>query len=71
LLESSRYIATAVYPECYIADISQRFLSEVHAWNLLHHGDVDAIPLAGVYSADAHPFGLVYEYMDGLTSSIT
>ena len=24
------------------------------------------VPLVGVYSTDAHPFGLVYEYMDGL-----
>lgn len=24
------------------------------------------LPLVGVYSTDAHPFGLVYEYLDGL-----
>ena len=24
------------------------------------------VPLVGVYSTEAHPFGLVYEYMSGL-----
>lgn len=24
------------------------------------------MPLVGVYSTEGHPFGLVYEYMDGL-----
>jgi len=24
------------------------------------------VPLVGVYSTEAHPFGLIYEYMDGL-----
>ena len=24
------------------------------------------MPLVGVYSTEAHPFGLIYEYMDGL-----
>jgi hypothetical protein len=28
--------------------------------------DVDVVPLVGVYSTEAHPFGLVYEYMEGL-----
>ena len=33
---------------------------------LLHHRGVDVVPLVGVYSTGTHPFGLVYEYMDGL-----
>jgi len=24
------------------------------------------VPLGGVYSTEAHPFGLIYEYADGL-----
>ena len=27
---------------------------------------MDVVPIVGVYSTEAHPFGLVYEYMDGL-----
>ena len=34
--------------------------------NLLHRGDVDVVPLVGVYSTETHPFGLIYEYMEGL-----
>jgi len=26
---------------------------------------MDVVPLVGVYSTEAHPFGLVYEYLDG------
>jgi len=44
----------------------QMFHNEVHVWTLLHHGDVEVVSLVGVYSTEAHPFGLVYEYMDGL-----
>ena len=33
-------------------------------WTLLHHRGVDIVPLVGVYSTEAHPFGLVYEYLD-------
>lgn len=44
----------------------QRFRNEVHVCTLLHHEDVDVVPLVGVYSTEAHPFGLVYEYMHGL-----
>ena len=44
----------------------QRFHNEVHIWTLLRQRDVDVVPLVGVYSAEAHPFGLVYEYLDGL-----
>lgn len=44
--------------------LSQRFCNEAHVFNLLR--DADVVPLVGVYSTDTHPFGLVYEYMDGL-----
>jgi len=44
----------------------QRFCNEAHVWALLHHQDANIVPLVGVYSTEAHPFGLVYEYMDGL-----
>lgn len=44
----------------------QRFHNEVRACTLLHHGDVEVVPLVGVYSTETHPFCLVYEYMDGL-----
>lgn len=27
---------------------------------------MDVVPLVGMYSTEAHPFGLVYEYMDSL-----
>ena len=45
---------------------SQRFHNETHTHGLLHHGDVEVAPLVGVYSTEAHPFGLVYEYMSNL-----
>ena len=35
-------------------------------WTLLHQGEADVAPLVGVYSTKAHPFSLVYEFMDGL-----
>ena len=44
----------------------QRFRNEVLVSSLLHHGDVGVVPLVGVYSTEARPFGLVYEHMDGL-----
>lgn len=44
----------------------QRFRDEARVWTLLCHGGVDVVSLVGVYSTEAHPFGLVYEYMDGL-----
>jgi len=44
----------------------QRFLNEAHVWTLLHQQGVDVVPLVGVYSTETHPFGFVYEYMDGL-----
>jgi serine/threonine protein kinase len=34
--------------------------------SLFPHGDAGVVPFVGVYSTEAHPFGLVYEYMDGL-----
>ena len=53
-------------PDDYAADISQRFLNEVHVYNLLRDGDIRLPLLVGVYSTETHPFGLVYEYVDGL-----
>ena len=31
-----------------------------------HHRDIGVVPLVGVYSTEAHPFSLIYEYMEGL-----
>ena len=46
---------------------SQGFRNEAYVGSLLHHRDVGGgVRLIGVYSTEAHPFGLVYEYMDGL-----
>ena len=61
---SLRYDGQA-HTEWYSADITQRFHNEIRVHSLLH-GDVDVVPLVGVYSTEAHPFGLIYEYMDGL-----
>ena len=44
----------------------QRFCNEVHICDLLRRGNVDAVPLVGVYSTEKHPFGLVHEHMDNL-----
>ena len=44
----------------------QRFRNEVYTSSFLRRRDVDIVPIVGVYSTEAHPFGLVYEYMDGL-----
>ena len=44
----------------------QRFRNEVRVYDLLRHGDADAVSLVGVYSTDKHPFGLVYEHMENL-----
>ena len=46
-------------------DLSQRFYNEVLVSILLRDGDIDVVPLVGVYSTEAHPFGIVYEHMDG------
>jgi hypothetical protein len=35
-------------------------------YNLLRNRDVSVVPLVGVYTTGAHPFGLVYEHMDNL-----
>ena len=48
------------------ADTSQRFENEVLVWTFLHDKGLDVVPLVGVYSTEARPFGLVYETMDGL-----
>jgi len=51
----------------YIADDPlQRFHNEVHVWSTLHHRGAGVVLLVGVYSTEAHPFGLVYKYLDGL-----
>ena len=44
----------------------QRFYNEAQVCALLRRRDVETVPLVGVYSTEIHPFGLVYEYMDGL-----
>jgi len=51
---------------CNAEILLQRFYNEVHVWTLLHGRDANVVPLLGVYSTETHPFGLVYEYMDGL-----
>ena len=48
------------------ADTLQRFYNEVHICSLLHHKDVNVVPFVGVFSAETHPFTLIYEHMDGL-----
>ena len=50
----------------YAANITQRFRNEIHVHSLLHRGDVNVVPLVGIYSTESHPFGLIYEYMEGL-----
>ena len=65
-LESLQYVTIMAYAEWYTADISQRFHNEFHVWTFLHNEGVDVVPFMGVYSTEIHPFGLVYEYMDGL-----
>jgi len=44
----------------------QKLRNEVHASTFLRRRGVDVVPMVGVYSTEVHPFGLVYEYMDGL-----
>ena len=65
-LKSSRYVDVTPAPCVLLTAPSQRFHNEVHVWALLHQQDINVVPLVGVYSTDDHPFGLVYEYMDGL-----
>ena len=66
LLRSWRYVAITAYAELCTVHASQRFSNEVRVCSLLHRRDVNAVPFVGVYSTEAHPFALVYEYMDGL-----
>jgi len=66
LLGSLRYVAIAAFAKWYTVDFSQRYHNEAHVWSLLHQRDARVVPLMGVYSTEAHPFGLVYECMDGL-----
>ncbi|KAF9789884.1 kinase-like domain-containing protein [Thelephora terrestris] len=64
-----RKVALKSY-RCYmrfnVAQAVERFCTEVRVCGLLHSTEVNAIPLVGFYSTEAHPFALVYEYMDGL-----
>lgn len=53
-------------PSRLLIALLQRFRNEVHAWTLLSNGGMEIISLVGLYSTEAHPFGLVYEYSDGL-----
>ena len=66
LLELPGYAATATYPERYTVDILQRYCNEVRVCSLLCNRDVGVAMFVGAYSTEAHPFGLIYEYMDGL-----
>ena len=66
LLKRSQYVLTLPYTEWYAANIAQRFYNEIHVHNLLHRGDVAVVALVGVYSTETHPFGLIYEHMEGL-----
>lgn len=63
---SSRYVVIMTHTEWYTSDVSQRLCDEVRVCNLLRHRDVNVVPFLGVYSTEAHPFVLIYEYMDGL-----
>lgn len=53
-------------PNTLLIALLQRFLNEVHLSSLLHNIDINVVSLMGVYSTETHPFGLVYEYADGL-----
>jgi serine/threonine protein kinase len=66
LLELPGYAETTIYPERYTADSSQRYCNEVRVCNLLHHRGVGMGAFVGAYNSEKHPFGLVYEYLDGL-----
>ncbi|KAF9647214.1 kinase-like protein [Thelephora ganbajun] len=46
-----------------VARVVARFCNEVYACSLLPRADMSFV---GVYSTNAHPFGLVYGYMDNL-----
>ncbi|KAF9644623.1 kinase-like protein [Thelephora ganbajun] len=61
VLKSYRYYVTSD-----VAQVAARFRNEANTCSFLNHRDVGAVSLVGVYSIEAHPFGLVYEYMDGL-----
>ena len=66
MLKRSQYVLTLPCAEWHAANIAQRFCNEIHVHSLLHRGDVNVVPLVGVYSTESHPFGLIYEYMEGL-----
>ena len=64
-LKSLRYVAIITYAEYHPVDLSQRFYNEIVVCTLLRDRGVDVVPLVGVYSTEMHPFGLIYEHMDG------
>ncbi|KAF9649159.1 hypothetical protein BDM02DRAFT_3186563 [Thelephora ganbajun] len=61
VLKSYRYYVTFD-----LAQVIARFHNEANVCGFLTHRDVGVVSFVGVYSTEAHPFGLVYEYMDGL-----
>ena len=65
-LELPGYAATAKDPQRDHVDASQRYYNEVRVCNLLHRRGIGAIAFVAAYSTEAHPFGLIYEFMDGL-----
>ena len=65
LLELPWYAARSL-PHRYTVDISQRYHNEIRACSLLHLKGAGVVPFVGTYSTEEHPFGLIYEYMDGL-----
>ena len=60
------YAATAIDLDRDPVDVSQRYYNEMRVCNLLHRRGVGAAAFVGAYSTEAHPFGLIHEYMDGL-----
>ena len=62
---SSRCVLILAYAEWNTANTAQRFSNEVRIHNRLRRAGVNVVPLVGVYSTEALPFGLVYEYMEG------
>ena len=60
------YSATPIDPERNPIDVSQRYYNEIRVCNLLHRRDIGAVAFVAAYSTESHPFGIIYEYMDGL-----
>ena len=51
-------------PSALLINSPQSFYNEAHVSSLFNKGDA-VVPLVGVYSTETHPFGLVYEFVDG------